>query len=212
MLSLDQAYNASKYLDIMLQLIMKNIKSFINNSNELVCKLESITFSPNCYLLEADVENLYPSIVLEDGLKSLHKALSHHHWEAKNIDFIVELAHWVLTNNYIQFGDRYYLQKVGTAMGTPFAVIFACRHLAIIEIETLNMLLCDGHNGPQLYYRYIDDIIAVFEYSEDAENFMSVFNNRRIGKRCPKYLVSDTSANFLYLTIFKGVDLALPES
>ena len=198
-------YNASKFLDIVLQPIMKNIKSFINNSSELVCKLESIAFSPNCYLVEADVENLYPSIVIEDGLKSLHKALTYHNWEVSNIEFIVELAHWVLANNYIQFGDRYYLQKIGTAMGTPFAVTFACIHLAIIENETLNILLCNGHNGPQLYYRYIDDIIAVFEYPDDAENFMSVFNNRRIGISCPKYLVSDTSANFLDLTVVKGV-------
>ena len=108
---------------------MKNIKSFINNSSELVCKLESIVFSPNCYLVEADVENLYPSIVIEDGLKSLHNALAYYNWEVSNVEFIVELAHWVLANNLItifSFRDRYYLQKIGTAMGTPFAKTFAC--------------------------------------------------------------------------------------
>ena len=197
-------YIASKYLDILLQPIMKNIKSFINNSNELVCKLESVKFSPNCHLLEADVENLYPSIEIEDGLESLRKALFHHRWKIADIEFVVELAHWVLTNNFIQFGDRYYLQKVGTAMGTPFAVTFACIHLAIIENETLTILLNNGHREPQLYYRYIDDIIAVFEYPVDAVAFMSVFNTRRRGLHCPKYLVSDSSATFLDLTVYKA--------
>ncbi|MEY4046784.1 MAG: hypothetical protein RL284_335, partial [Bacteroidota bacterium] len=196
-------YIASKYLDILLQPIMKNIKSFIKNSSELVCKLESIQFSPNCYLLEADVENLYPSIIIEDGLQSLRKALIYHQWTTTDIEFVVELAHWVLTNNYIRFGDRYYLQLIGTAMGTPFAVTFACIHLAIIENETLKLLLDGGQNGPQLYYRYIDDIIAVFEFPEEAENFMKLFNTRRRGIKCPKYLISNTSATFLDLTLLK---------
>jgi hypothetical protein len=196
-------YIASKYLDIVLQPIMKNIKSFIKNSSELVCKLESLQFSPNCYLLEADVENLYPSIIINDGLQSLRMALTYHRWATSDIEFVIELAHWVLTNNYIRFGDRYYLQLIGTAMGTPLAVTFACIHLAIIESETLKLLSDGGQNGPQLYYRYIDDIIAVFEYPEEAETFMKLFNTRRRGIHCPKYLISNTSATFLDLTVFK---------
>ena len=196
-------YIASKYLDILLQPIMKNSKSFIKNSSELVCKLESVNFSPNCYLLEADVENLYPSIVIEDGLQSLRKALTQHQWPTFDIEFVVALAHWVLTNNYIRFGDRYYLQLIGTAMGTPFAVTFACIHLTIIESEAIKILLDNRHNGPQLYYRYIDDIIAVFEYPEDAEKFITIFNCRRRGICCPKYLISDSSATFLDVTVFK---------
>jgi hypothetical protein len=197
-------YNASKYLDIILQPIMKNIKSFICNSSELVCKLETSVFPADCQLLEADVENLYPSIKIEDGLGSLRLALTQHNWNGAEIGFVIDLARWVLTNNYIQFGDRYFLQLVGTAMGTPFAVTFACIHLAIIEAESFEIIKKHGFDGPLLYYRFIDDIIAVFPTAEDGKAFMTVFNTRRSGIHCPKYVLSTNAATFLDITIFKG--------
>jgi len=94
-------YNASKYLDILLQPIMKSIKSFICNSGELICKLETMTFPAGCQLLEADVENLYPSINIDDGLYSLRLALTKHKGSENDIEFVIVLARWVLTNNYI---------------------------------------------------------------------------------------------------------------
>jgi len=197
-------YNASKYLDIVLQPIMKSIKSFIYNSGELVCKLETLEFPENCLLLEADVENLYPSINIEDGLNSLRLALIQHNWNGDDTEFVIELARWVLTNNYIQFGDRLYLQLTGTAMGTPFAVTFACIHLAIVETESLEILRRHGFQTPLLFYRYIDDIIAVFHSIEDGKAFMTVFNSRRKGIQCPNYKVSNNEATFLDVTVYKG--------
>lgn len=198
-------YNASKYLDIILQPIMKNISSFIRNSGELVCKLEAMVFPSYCQLLEADVENLYPSINIEDGLNSLRLALVRHMWAITEIEFVVVLARWVLTNNYIQFGDRYYLQLMGTAMGTPFAVTFACIHLAIIEAETIDVIKLQGFSLPLLYHRFIDDIIAVFPSAEDGKAFMTVFNTRRVSIHCPNYKISAKSVTFLDITILKDV-------
>ena len=197
-------YNASKYLDILLQPIMKNINSFICNSAEIVYKLETMKFPAGCQLLEADVENLYPSINIEDGLRSLRLALVQHNWNETEIEFVIELARWVLTNNYIQFGDRFYLQLIGTAMGTPFAVTFACIHLAIIEAEAFEVIKKYGFDNPLLFFRFIDDIIAVFNTAEDGHAFMAVLNSRRIGIQCPKYIISAHSATFLDVTIFKG--------
>ena len=45
----------------------------------------------------------------------------------------VELLEWVLTNNFIVFGDTYWLQIKGTAMGTPVAVTFANIYLGMLE-------------------------------------------------------------------------------
>jgi len=163
-----------------------------------------MTFPAGCQLLEADVENLYPSINIDDGLYSLRLALTKHKWSETDIEFVIELARWVLTNNYIQFGDRFYLQLIGTAMGTPFAVTFACIHLAIIEVEALEIIMKHGFEIPLLYYRYIDDIIAVFNTAEDGHAFMTVFNSRRIGIHCPNYIISTNSATFLDVTILKG--------
>ena len=40
-------------------------------------------------------------------------------------DTILEALDLVMRNNIVQFGDSYFLQLVGTAMGTSVAVVFA---------------------------------------------------------------------------------------
>ena len=50
-----------------------------------------------------------------------------------DIDFHIELLHWVLVNNFFKFNNDIYLQKYGTAMGTPAAVEYANTVLYFIE-------------------------------------------------------------------------------
>ena len=128
-------YNASVYLDIRLQPLLRTIPTFIQDSASLILHLADHQFPKSCWFLEADVESLYPSIVITDGLLSLEKFLLSHQVSQPEILFILDLTHWVLSNNFLKFGNNHFLQIQGTAMGTPVAVAFACIHLAIIEDE-----------------------------------------------------------------------------
>jgi hypothetical protein len=170
--------------------------SFIQNSGMLVKRLESIVFCNDCVLLEADVENLYPSIIISEGLHSLACKLSELKPQGVNIPLVLDLAFWVLSHNYIEFGDRRYLQIKGTAMGTPFAVAFACIHLTVLEEETFTKIRKDLPSPPLLYYRYIDDIFAVFTNREEANIFIATFNSIRSSIHVT-YSISDHKANFL---------------
>ena len=43
-------------------------------------------------------------------------------------DLCLRLAHFVLTNNYVEceeLGDAFYRQIIGTAMGTSFSAVYA---------------------------------------------------------------------------------------
>jgi hypothetical protein len=116
---------------------MKNTPSFILNSSTLLKRLEVTHYPLNCWLLEADVDNLYPSIIINEGLISLRKKLTQTTKPSFKIEFIIDLAYWVLTKNYVKFGNRMFLQIKGTAMGTPFATKFACMHLQVLEEKNL---------------------------------------------------------------------------
>ena len=48
---------------------------------------------------------------------------------------LVRLAEWVLQNNSCTFNGTTYLQIQGTAMDTPFAVVYVCIFLSSIEME-----------------------------------------------------------------------------
>ena len=83
-----------------------------------------------------------------------------------DIDFHIELLHWVLVNNFLKFNNDIYLQKYGTAMGTPAAVEYANTVLYFIEHSIL-----DSYK-PILYLRYIDDIFAIFPSTASAMIFI----------------------------------------
>jgi hypothetical protein len=94
----------------------------------------------------------------------------------------MELATWVLNNNYIEFGtDNYYKQTKGTAMGTPFAVTFACIYMSMLEQEALYIMTAHNIALFILMYRYIDDIFAIFHTIYSAKQYMKIFNSLRPG-------------------------------
>ena len=64
----------------------------------------------------------------------------------------------IMMNNVFQFGDTYWLQKVGTVMGAPpappWATIFFCIHKEAVPVKFVDML--------QLYRRFIDDVLGIW--------------------------------------------------
>jgi hypothetical protein len=110
----------------------------------------------------------------------------------------------VLTNNYIVFDNKHYLQIKGTAMGTPCAVTFACLYIGMIEYDlTYNMIL-QGRLYDFTLYRFIDDIFGLFPTKHMATDYVESFNNMRKGQIILTYNIDNTTVDFLDITIFKG--------
>ena len=72
----------------------------------------------------------------------------------------------VMKNNIFTFGDTYWIQLSGTAMGTPVACIYATLYYA--WKETYNIL---PKFKNKLYFqrRYIDDIIGIWIGENDDD-------------------------------------------
>ena len=64
----------------------------------------------------------------------------------------------LMTNNVFQFGDTYWLQKVGTAMGAPPTPPWATIFFGILEETVLARF---GHKL-QLYRRFINNILGIW--------------------------------------------------
>ncbi len=92
-------------------------------------------------LTSADVMALYPSIRLEQGMIALQWFMDRHtDFNPTLKNFPLEMAHFVLTNNYVEckeLNGAMYQQVpvVGTAMGTSFSVVYA--EVFMIWLETL---------------------------------------------------------------------------
>lgn len=198
-------YFASKYVDYCLQPFLKRIPSFVESSQHLISKLHRHDpFPDSATILCADIDSLYPNIPLDIGMEYFRQSLLHYNENERLhhpllIDFLCKLTRIILSNNYFSFGDQVYLQVNGTAMGTPVAVVFACLFIDHLERTIF------GQTGirPLLYQRYIDDIFAIFKSPEEAQRYITAFNEHLPTIHCSNYSINQQSGIFLDVEIFR---------
>jgi hypothetical protein len=125
----------------------------IVNGVDLVRRLEQYVtdghLKPSTLFCTFDITDLYTMLPQEVSIDVLTQFLLEHGYKKVKgipIDAIRKLARLVLTENVFVYGDKYYKQIVGGAMGSPFTLTLAnifmwnwqkdlvCRQLAANEI------------------------------------------------------------------------------
>lgn len=204
-------YFASKWLHIKLFNIMISlIPTYIKDSSDVILDLDILKVSQRCFLTSADVNNLYPSIPINLGLLALFETLNNLSYEDKlmhklddnNIRLITDLSSWVLKNMYISFNNSTFLQIKGTAMGTPFAVVYSCIYLHHHE----QLVLANLSFKPIYFKRFIDDLFLITETDLQRTQFIKAYQSTE--KNISLSYNTNATVDFLDITIFKGPKLA----
>jgi hypothetical protein len=147
------------------------------------------------------VSSLYTNIPTELGIKWTRLFLSGR-LPPDLINLVISALTLVLNNNYFSFNDSLYLQHIGTAMGTPAAVVYANIFMYILENPVLKT-----YSSSILYYcRYLDDIFAILSGSptdKSTTDFIGSLSRRHPSIKL-EVTLSSSSVNFLDLRIFKG--------
>jgi hypothetical protein len=158
--------SASHFLHCQLQGDVWKHPHVLRDSLDLIRILEERRFESagRAMLTSADVVALYPSIRLEQGMIALQWFMDHHtDFNPTLKDLCLKLAHFVLTNNYVEckeLNGTMYQQVVGTAMGTSFSVVYAIIFMIWLEtpiVESERFRSCI-----QLYKRFIDDLFLIW--------------------------------------------------
>ena len=105
-----------------------------------------------------------------------------------------------MTHNIFQFGDTFWAQQIGTAMGTPVACIYATIFFAWFE---KTYILPKFKDNLLFYVRQIDDILGVWIDSPFYPKAWTDFQND-IQSRCQLnwiFTPLQNSVNFLDLTV-----------
>ena len=91
-----------------------------------------------------------------------------------NTHSVVGLASLVLENNYFEFNDRIYRQKLGTALGTKLAPAYA--NLLMTRLE--EKLLEASVDKPLVWMRFIDDVFFIWTHGEEKlKSFINHLNS-----------------------------------
>lgn len=152
----------SKWVDEELKKIVKELPFTLTSSSQLVDELKALGPLPPIYLSSADATSMYTNIDSIHALKMIREFLSN------NPDIVtktqIDIAavtnglRIVMNNNIFKFGDTFWWQKTGTAMGTPLAPSYATLYFAIHELTFV-------HKFPDLLYyrRYLDDTLCIWK-------------------------------------------------
>ena len=141
----------------------------MQDTQHLLCTLEKCNRVPNlpanAILVSIDVVGLYPNIPQDEGVQAFKEAINDPKYGVSKMctDFLITLLQFVLQFNSFIFNEKLYLQEWGTSIGTKLAPTYANIFMGKLEQNILN-----DYNGniPQLWKRYIDDIICLFIGSE----------------------------------------------
>ena len=111
-----------------------------------------------------DVTSLYTVIPNNEGLQALKYFLNQRPVKSPSSETLLRLAELVLTLNCFSFGDNYYKQINGVAMGTKMGPSYANLFVGFIENEFFS-----NYHGPKpdLYKRFIDDCVGATSSSKD---------------------------------------------
>ena len=144
-------------------MITQHLPFILSSSFELVHDLRSINNIPTtATLFTMDAISMYTNIDTTHAISVINNFLRFDRPdiclnEDINIDALMHSLEIIMRHNIFKFGNTYWLQTSGTAMGTPPAPTYATLYFAIHEIQTIPMF-------PQIsfYRRYIDDCFIIW--------------------------------------------------
>ena len=115
-----------EYLDHTHKPIMHDSWSYVKDSGDFLKKLKILEkfhkepSSSQQMLLD------YPNIFPGEGLETLRKRLNERETPRVPTEELMKIADFVLKNNFFEFNGEVKRQKLGTAIGTKFAPLYAC--------------------------------------------------------------------------------------
>ena len=191
--------NISSFIDILLKPIVKEIPHILSNSTQLVKDLLTVNISNHTTLVSLDVTSLYPNIPITESIDIILKFIEDHNNPTHPpICIIKSLLSFVLKYNCFNFGDLFFLQVHGIAMGTKLAPNYANLFMADFE----NKFVFNYPIQPTYYRRYIDDIFFIWEYSTtELQQFIDHLNSRHPTIKFTQ-TISDKQITYLDLDIY----------
>ena len=149
--------------------------TYVRDTADLLRKLEESTFPPDtCILITSiDVVSMYTNVCQTEAINRVCNALNcktHPYSITKPpSNYIRKLLELILGRNCFHFGNNYYLQKIGCAMGST-----ASPEICDITLHDLENQILKQADHILTWWRYRDDILVI--YNSTLENFKSLIN------------------------------------
>ena len=189
----------SMMLDIILQPLLLETKSYIKDTPDFLTKIEELIILETENFFTLDVSSLYTNIPLEESLDIMEKEFFPKTKCGIPSNYLRRILELILKCNNFQFNRKNFLQVNGTAMGTRVAPTYANLFMAHFE-ETY---VYKDKSRPRIWFRFIDDIWGIFNGNEESfKKFNSELNSIHTSIQFTGEF-SESEINFLDVTTYR---------
>jgi hypothetical protein len=159
-----------KIIELLLGPHVKNLPSYIQDSQNLIQDSYQLKIPRNSKLISADIESLYTNIRFDHAITTVSNFAKDKIYNS-GLDLIafIEILKLVLQNNIFSFKTNDYLQVKGIAMGCICGPTIANIVVHSLESDFLQKF------KPHYYKRYIDDIFMIIDNNFNLNNFLNNF-------------------------------------
>jgi hypothetical protein len=143
-------------------------RAYFKSSQVLKTQLNDIVFPPNSFLFTADAVSMYTNIPTEQALTLMcnHIRATAHLIPNIPVEALCSALRIVMRCNIFSFGDTFWRQISGTAMGCPPAPPWANTFFGLFE----EIFLPIFQDNLSLYKRLIDDVNGIWTIQNPATN------------------------------------------
>ena len=196
------AHKVSVFLNKIFQNFLQFKPKFtIGNSTMLRKELASVSVPPNSLLVFLNISNLFPSVPPQECLQLIRRIL----FKSELPDYVTQelfdILNVTIQQNFFVFDDKFYQQNQGLAMGSPLSPFLAdvfINHLEESQISQNDLF----RKHIFKWYRYVDDIFAIFQgTSTDLNTFLVFLNAVHARLRFTCEIEKDRELPFLDLKI-----------
>jgi hypothetical protein len=174
-------HGLGRWVDKMLQQYSRTIPTYINSSFALKDELVKLpNLPPNARLFTCDAVSMYTNISTTHALSMIrrHLLITKRNLLTRLDSAMLQALSLVMTNNVFEFGDTYWHQIDGTAMGVSPSCAYATLYFSAHE-----KFLKDKYPEIIFLKRYIDDIFGIWDpqtlhdeqrwqqFQDDCNNF-----------------------------------------
>ena len=158
-------YDTSKFLSQILS-PLQNLNGFsVANSTQFKNEMTDITIDADETMVSFDVVSLFTAIPVDKVCTYIRTKLEHDTSLANrtqlDIDDIIRLLTFVLSNSFFVYNITTYKQIQGCAMGSPVSAVVANLCMEVIEEEAIRNAVLP----PKVWKRFVDDSFAIIKKS-----------------------------------------------
>ena len=172
----------SEFVHVFLKPAAQQNPSYIRDTSHFVHKIENDVAqktTPNkTFRVTMDVSSLYPNIDHNKGISACEEVLSQRDYPLVQTSVLSNLIRLILQCKTLKFGERFFHQIKGTAIGTPMTVNFTNVFMERLERRMLQDYKRIYGRKPMALLNYIDDILFLWDGNEISLKHFIQFCNR----------------------------------